>query len=525
MRPVRGVARQKHVNIGLPPARLFGASVRDTLRPCRLSKTFHTGFMLPMLCFLMQLISPHWSSPPLCFFTDGTCRNPQFQFARHSAWAVCFDGAPGNGERQQGMDFWAQTGTIPPSLPTRACGLVRGSQTMSRAELTAAVQAVRLGKLAGCIPTQVVTDSAYVVRIFHQFAAGLESSLLDSAPNLDLLHLLKAAWFSGVSVVKVKSHVAPAKADGLSQQWLQLGNAAADQACDRALSNDMSVVHDMIREIADRTLEQRDLLHAVFSYLLELNTVTQRLRQQEKSSSSQSPVDPADPPRIEGAGHFMEQKLRTWVQCRTATLPPVELPQPEDRVFVYNSFGPSFAWRVWRWIQTVQWTGVASRPHEAVISLELLCDFVASSAALPPLLIQNQQGRQIRLEFTAPEAQLHPQTLRTWLHALTSVLRQLERDTHTQLLAGEATRKATSLLDLGDRQPRSGFMARCQFQHPDRTSILLRSVLNHRTTSPFHEFVRQHHADLWVAPDHMEALASSVTPWKRQAQQAKRKVR
>ena len=157
-----------------------------------------------------------------------------------------------------------------------------------------------------------------------------------------------------------------------------------------------------------------------------------------------------------------------------------------------------------------------------VTTLELFCNFVVHSAALPPLVFQGPQQRRICLDFDSPEARLHPRTLRSWLQALTSALRQLERATSTYLLKGSASRKITSLSCLGDTQARSGFLGRCYFSLPEQTSVLLQEAIVHRTTGPFWRFVHGAADRRWQAPDALLTEAAALTDWQKLARRPKR---
>ena len=453
--------------------------------------------------------------PSLCFYTDGTCQHPRHFHARHAAWSVCLDSARSLQDQEAGVQFWYATGMPPPTFQTRSCGLVSGSQTIARAELTAAMQAIRLAFLAGCPPTTIVTDSSYVVRILSHFQAGTTGSLLDSSPNLDLIQLIEGCWFSGVTVSKVKAHQAPEKAGSRPLMWQRLGNAAADLACARALENDMEVVRSMVSEIAQEQDEQQLQLHAVFTYLLALNTATQALRLSDKGLSSGTPSDCSNLDRSQDARPFPQDTLRAWVACRTATAPSEPLPAPHSDAFVYNSWGPAFAWRLWHWAQTLQWTSDEARPMESVSTLELFCDFVCTTASLPPLVVHDPQGRPRHVPFTDPCARLCPRTIRGWLHALTTGLRQLERATSARLLGGFSSRKVTSLAIFGDTQTRGGFTGICRFANPQATATLLQATLQRKTAEVFWEFVVAHSGSLWQVPHDLVQLSSTVTPWRR----------
>ena len=275
----------------------------------------------------------------LVFYTDGTCCHPQLPHARHAAWAVCLDVSASDVEQQQGIQFWASTGQPPPHFEVRSCGLVSGRQTISWAELTAAIQAVRLGMLAGCPPVRVVTDSSYVVRVLTQFAAGLDLSLLHTSANRDLLHLLKEVWFDKVSVTKVRSHQDPAAAGSVELQWQRLGNMAVDMACDVALAGDLAVVKEMVDATAADQQVQRQFLRATFRYLLELHAATQPFLEQQKERRSRGPSDPTDRGEPEAAESFLVQAMVQWTQLRSTDICPLGDGGPAGPCFLIQFLG------------------------------------------------------------------------------------------------------------------------------------------------------------------------------------------
>ena len=315
----------------------------------------------------------------LRFYTDGACRHPTLPLARHAAWAVCFDASTSSADRQLNVDAWSSTGCLPPAFQPRAMGVVSGRQTVARAELTAAIQAIRIGALANRTPVHIVTDSAYVIHILSRFAAGLELRLLDSSPNLDLLHLFREVWFSGVTFSKIKAHQDPAAAGTADLRWERLGNASADRASALALQHDLPIVEELVDDIAAKQQSQAVKLRATFQYLLALNAATQALLVQEGRSSLPTASDSCNRDPSVGVERPLEESWRIWIRCRSATCAATPLMDPPDITFLVNSWGPDFSWRVWRWAQTLQWLQDGASSMEGITTLELFCDFVCQT--------------------------------------------------------------------------------------------------------------------------------------------------
>ena len=168
--------------------------------------------------------------------------------------------------QHEALEFWRQHGTVPPCFQVADRGLVPGAQTIARAELCAALQAVRSGSVNGRCPLTVVTDSSYVMRTFKQMSAGNAAALRRSAENVDLLCLLEEVWYEPIPAVKVKSHQKPEQVQCSQQLWHVLGNMAADQACDMARAADLSVVVEMVHQSAQEHKPQAKQLRQVFDY-------------------------------------------------------------------------------------------------------------------------------------------------------------------------------------------------------------------------------------------------------------------
>ena len=232
-----------------------------------LSLVFHTRKpplvptqFCPVVCFGVNRVR---------FFTDGTCKNPAVPYARHAAWSLIHDVAATHEQREQSLLCWRVTKATPPGLRLLDQGVVPGHQTISRAELCAALQAIRHGKLAGGLPILIVTDSSYVVSVIQQFQAGLSRRLLHASANVDLLRLLQEVWYDDVQVQKVKSHQDPDEARDANALWDILGNQAADEACELAIAADLTVVRDMIGDAASGFRAQSAQLQLVYRYFLE----------------------------------------------------------------------------------------------------------------------------------------------------------------------------------------------------------------------------------------------------------------
>ena len=283
--------------------------------------------------------SPSWAavqepSRSLRFYTDGTCANPTEPPASHAAWALVQDCTVAGQDRQDARMFWLQTRAHPPHLRVVDRGLVPGTQSIQRAELCAALQAVRHGRQAGQVPTEVVTDSAYVFRIFERASDGTLDAFLPGATNCDLLLLLREAWFPFVRARKVKSHLDPCACTCPEQQWDAIGNSQADAACKHALEGDLPVVGDMIASAAKQLKQQKQQLHVVFQYLVELHGLS--VRQLNGTNFSSAREHEQDGPVMS----MQSPAVRKWIQARSQIA--VSPPMPTPAASVLHSFDGEF---------------------------------------------------------------------------------------------------------------------------------------------------------------------------------------
>ena len=88
-----------------------------------------------------------------------------------------------------------------------------------------------------------------------------------------------------------------------------------------------------------------------------------------------------------------------WLQ--RGTVPPVPLPDPGASAFILSTWGPEFAWQFWHWGQSLQRLEGPARPQAAGTTLKLFCDFVATTAALPPLVFTGPDEKRVGSRFLA----------------------------------------------------------------------------------------------------------------------------
>ena len=254
-----------------------------------------------------------WDS--LTLYTDGTCAHPTIPAARHAACAVIADVSTHISERNRGMDFWKAEGILPPCFQVWAQGLVHHRQTIARAELTAALQAVRRAAAVGSPPCTIVTDSTCVIRVCSELARGGGTQSLIRSASFDLVLLLGEVWYPALRALKVKCHVSRADAMSSPDLWHILGNTAADQACEQALQQDFPLVRELTDELAEQYEVQEDQLRVVYAFYIDLDKAVQRQRTRTEGIQE----DAASSPDLVVAATLGAAFIQLWIQAARAS--------------------------------------------------------------------------------------------------------------------------------------------------------------------------------------------------------------
>ena len=470
-----------------------------------LTLIFHTR-PFPAWPLAPPAVSTFNNAPALTFFTDGSCKHPSQPRARHAAWAVVQDATTTEHERRAAIQLWRAAATQSPFFRVVDQGLVPGRQTIARAELCAAVQAVRIGRITAQAPVTIVTDSAYVMYVFAQFRSGKAAEFMSTAANLDILYHLEEAWYDAISTVKVKSHLDPCKVPD-DAVWHVLGNQQADVACQSALAMDLSVVTEMTDAVMGYYTKQHMALQQVHEYLVALNAATTVRR--NGTTVDQVPSSAHARPQLSEHSPVVQE----WIAERMPQLPPFESDVPPWEVFRISSWGVHFAWRAWHWAQTLEWVECSPQRQThfpGTTTLELLVNFIVVTSSLPPTPYKAAAGGIDYMDFTEPGASLCPVPIRSWLQSLLAVIQQLGTLTRTHLFPPTHSAKVSSLLAWGEIHPRSGFRTTCRMTRTRDTAQLLLQVLDQVGVLPLRSFAFSHRSNTWQPPQ--ELLVMDVFP-------------
>ena len=176
-------------------------------------------------------------------------------------------------------------------------------------------RATRIAAASGHVPCTVVTDCAYVVRVFREFSSGFGVKGFLRAANQDLIQFLQEVWFPQVEVRKVKAHALDKLDRTSAGLWDRLGNYAADTSCTMALDNELPFVQEIAAEILEFQEQQADMLQAIFSYLVDLDATVQRLQPGPSSQAAgqrvEAPLEAIFPTAVHH--RWQDMRRRRWV--------------------------------------------------------------------------------------------------------------------------------------------------------------------------------------------------------------------
>ena len=185
-------------------------------------------------------------------FTDGGALCPKNALCRWASWGAVV------AVTDQSTEFQAISS-----------GLVQGTlQTVSRAELTAAISAVYFAASRGR-KFRLWVDNQYVVKACRKCIQQRHKWVGRKTPNHDLLQELHNAFQYGsnlcMGIIKVASHQKTATDDDAITRWVFRGNEAADHLAASVFSQhpDLLATWTTLSIETDRLLHLRRIVHTV----------------------------------------------------------------------------------------------------------------------------------------------------------------------------------------------------------------------------------------------------------------------
>ena len=275
----------------------------------------------------------------LDLFTDGGALCPKNALCRWASWGVALS------VTDQPNEFHALSS-----------GVVRGFlQTVSRAELTAAISAVYFAASRGK-RFRLWVDNAYVVKACNRFLKKHFNWIGRKVPNHDLLQELSNAFQYGqdlcLGVIKVASHQQITGEEDEITKWAFRGNEAADFLAASAFSQypETLAVWQTLKAETEQLLGLRRLAHSVIISVGEAAIELSRKFREQRNSDVFS-VDVQS-----GAAQFQPWQL---VEC----LPPVA------KAFATDEWP-----LIYKWIGSFHETGVVQRWSWYQLYMDFLLD-------------------------------------------------------------------------------------------------------------------------------------------------------
>ena len=394
-------------------------------------------------------------------FTDGACSRPEVPEARHAAWAVVlYAGCTCMSLRETGF-HWCCHDTLPPGWHVVARGVVPGCQDINRAEYCALSQALAFSGPLQADEIIIWTDSRNAETAVQQLGQpsqlpGRWNFASDLSPP-DLGPLLQR-----VQIRKVKSHqqLKPLLQSSDDEALLAaLGNAIADSAAKQALHDDLELAHEQCALIADWRREQAASFEMFCRYLVELTKLVVPAKRSCQIPSGSVPTN-------DGAAAASWLALQPQlVQC------PVTITWPG------NISQCDLAWPDWyvqalaHWLGQLRWPDrlVAGTDFAGITYLELLANFVVTTATLPPVRHRTSAGHEW-VSLLKPEGILLPAVLRELTVQLVSSI-------------GLLGKKCGVVLWPSPRHHRLHSLELCCYKQGGRKGLLYRPWLPHLTAT------------------------------------------
>ena len=410
------------------------------------------------------------------FFTDGACENPTNPFFRRSAWAIILDLSKSAEHRSAILQQSASQMEFKNLFQCLGTGLTTGKQSIDRAELTAVVTACRWSvHVARCRAT-LFTDSQYVINVVNKIRKFGPVVPLHKMANPDLVQELAQLWKDELfAIFKVKSHRQFNDAKDYEDLWAIYGNSLADTAAGQALVRIPDLCKEWIEDSKTRHMNEQEALKITLSYIAQLNLERQKLL---KSKNSTTEYVRGGQATGDDAWAILHDVYRVPTTCMTQDALPIERAQA-------NLQGTNFAFRLWAWLQTLEWPDHSVHSQEpfawGISWLELLLNFLVITGTMPPIRVSGQGSKSIYVSYFSVEAEaLPPRKKHASVMCLIFVnaLQTLKNISGKDILPTFDTSGCSSLRRLGYQTNAQGLKIRPILQRNAATLLELKRFLN-----------------------------------------------
>eukprot|EP00438_Fugacium_kawagutii_P031368 Skav216014 [mRNA] locus=scaffold833:343710:344996:+ [translate_table: standard] len=367
-----------------------------------------------------------------------------------------------------------------PELRVITSGLVHGSQTAARGELTGFLRALQAAiQLPEHTRVDFVTDAKYVWDLVDHIQDPAYLTMDVNTSNIDLIEQIIPLWsHPRFQVRKVKSHRSIDSAVDRADLYDILGNACVDKAVSAILQFTHKDILAMTHRIADFHKREKEKLGQVAKYLIDLNRT--RMNFLEKIKLEPRPVvqvsasDPVGAMPCKLMGDEARNFLAVYTPNDHTQFATDEIPDME--CFLACQQGARLSMAVVFWLQTLLWPPDVETTQAAsdwgISWLELFFDFNISTAMTFPIRVEGLKKQSKYVEFHQQEAQILPQQKRSPAYqafCLQKMISTIETISGLTFMPRFKSGKCTSLNHLNLQGKTSGVPRRPTLRHPKET--------------------------------------------------------
>ena len=330
----------------------------------------------------------------MTFYTDGSCVFPNLPEARLAGFSIVVDVCTSDVDRINRALLVKHNDQFPTTLIPVHAGLQIGLQTINRAEFTAALQVVQSCE-SGCI----VTDSQWTVDTFKRVQQDSVAWHYYNDANYDLIVLLcfcfndmgrKAENFC---IKKIRAHQNRTEIESNLDLYGVVANELADKTAKKAVSETVSVMHQLIWEVGRFYQQQRQILRQFLDILVEVD-----IRRSEAKEHVKNETLP---------GLLYAQDLKHVSVASTNFEVITDVPTTVLAGFIP---GPGLLQTLVNWAALIRWPDTLCEGCLGISHYELAVNFcVATNSCFPRILERGRRYPQFSDPFYHTDAILLPE--------------------------------------------------------------------------------------------------------------------
>ena len=413
----------------------------------------------------------------LRFYTDGACQNPTDENIRIASWAVVCDTSPNPACREETCTWFTPEKYESPFMSCIRAGIVSGTQTAARGELSAFVMACKTAVQSHtCLTAEIFTDAQYILNLIAMITSDTLASNLQHVANPDLARELCHLWKQKSFVVyKVKSHREFNSATSPADLWNIVGNSLVDKAAGASLQRLPLEIHNLIQDIKQFRVTEQHNLGLVFQYLIDLNRCRTELMRKVptknvRDQSQDHPLKLAMGPEARDA--MSAYKPENPQKLVVGTL--------DENICKCFLMGSHLAFKLWIWLSLLEWPPEEdwnTPPASWGISfLELMINFSQCSGMAMPLTLEGKGSHKTYVPYYSHEACMLPHTKRAGSHqsiALRKAIQTMQTLTKTKVFPVDTKKGCFSMRRLHYKGDALGLAVRPSIPKADLTMRLV----------------------------------------------------